>query len=79
MILALDCGTKTGWCLLRDGRIYESGVEDFTKRRGESNGAMFLRFRAALICLLPLGHHVGIPYRHLLHVLHQGNAHKARR
>lgn len=45
MILALDCATKTGWCLLKDGRVYESGVEDFSKRRGESNGAMFLRFR----------------------------------
>ncbi len=45
MILALDCATKTGWCLLRDGKVYESGVEDFSKRRGESNGAMFLRFR----------------------------------
>ncbi|MDM7912138.1 MAG: hypothetical protein QUS09_03490, partial [Methanotrichaceae archaeon] len=45
MILALDCAIKTGWCLLKDGRVYESGVEDFTRRRGESNGAMFLRFR----------------------------------
>ena len=44
-ILALDCATKTGWCLLKDGRVFESGVEDFSKRRGESNGAMFLRFR----------------------------------
>ena len=44
-ILALDCATKTGWCLLKDGKVVESGVEDFSRRRGESNGAMFLRFR----------------------------------
>lgn len=43
-ILALDCATKTGWACLRDGHI-ESGVQDFTKRRGESNGIMFFRFR----------------------------------
>ena len=46
MILGLDCGTKTGWAITRnDGSIWESGVQDFSKRRGESNGAMFLRFR----------------------------------
>ncbi len=44
-ILALDTATKTGWCLLENGRIVESGVQDFTKKRGESNGMMFLRFR----------------------------------
>jgi Holliday junction resolvasome RuvABC endonuclease subunit len=47
-ILALDCATKTGWAIIRDGRVYESGVQDFSKRRGESNGAMFLRFRTWL-------------------------------
>lgn len=45
MILALDCATKTGWCLLKDGKVYESGVQDFSKTRGESNGAMFLKFQ----------------------------------
>lgn len=45
MILALDCATKTGWCLWDNGKIIESGVQDFAKQRGESNGAMFLRFR----------------------------------
>ncbi len=45
-ILALDCGTKTGWCLLDEaGKIIESGVQSFDKRRGESNGLVFLRFR----------------------------------
>jgi len=46
-ILALDCGTKTGWATSVDGKI-ESGMQDFTKRRGESNGVMFLRFNAWL-------------------------------
>lgn len=45
-ILALDCATKTGWCLLdENGKIIESGVQSFEKRRGESNGLVFLRFR----------------------------------
>jgi Holliday junction resolvasome RuvABC endonuclease subunit len=43
-ILALDCATKVGWATLINGRI-DSGVQDFSKRRGESNGMMFLRFR----------------------------------
>jgi len=44
-ILALDCATKTGWAAYCDGAITESGVQDFAKRRGESNGLMFLKFR----------------------------------
>lgn len=44
-ILALDMATKTGWAVIEDGGIKESGVQDFTKGRGESNGLMFLRFR----------------------------------
>ena len=58
MILAIDTGLKTGWCIVRNGRIYESGVQDFSKRRGESNGAMFLRFRSWLAEILlkePIG------------------------
>ena len=51
-ILSLDTATKTGWCIVKDGRILESGVMDFSKRRGESNGAMFLRFRSWLGSLL---------------------------
>lgn len=42
-ILALDCATKTGWATLIDGHA-ESGVQDFTKRRGESNGMLFMNF-----------------------------------
>lgn len=45
MILALDTATKTGWALMLNGKVYESGVQDFSKRRGESNGGLFLRFR----------------------------------
>lgn len=52
MILGLDVATKTGWCLMRDGQVYESGVQDFSRRRGESNGAMFLRFRTWLNSLI---------------------------
>lgn len=49
MILALDTGTKTGWALIDGGKVIESGVQDFSKKRGESNGGMFLRFRRWLI------------------------------
>jgi hypothetical protein len=43
-ILAVDPGSKLGWALSMAGTI-ESGVEDFSLRRGESPGARFLRFR----------------------------------
>ena len=43
-IFALDCATKTGWALIDNGKIVESGMQNFSKRRGESNGVMFLRF-----------------------------------
>ena len=49
LILGLDLATLTGWALVRDGRVIESGVQDFTKRRGESNGLLFLRARAWLV------------------------------
>jgi len=44
----LDCATKTGWAILEDGRIVESGVQTFDLQRGESPGMRFLRFRAWL-------------------------------
>lgn len=45
-ILALDVGTKTGWCI---GNIHStdqkySGVQNFALKRGESQGMRFLRF-----------------------------------
>ena len=46
-ILALDLATMTGWATLIDGKI-NSGVQNFSKKRGESNGIMFLRFNAWL-------------------------------
>lgn len=53
-VLGLDTGTKTGWCIYDSEKkqVLESGVQDFTKKRGESNGLMFLRFRKWLQYLL---------------------------
>ena len=48
-ILALDCATKTGWAWIdTEQREPISGVESFTKKRGDSNGMMFLRFNGWL-------------------------------
>lgn len=53
MVLGLDCATQTGWCVVgNDGKPVESGVMDFSKRRGESNGLVFLRFRKWLTELI---------------------------
>jgi hypothetical protein len=54
IILALDCATKTGWALIANGKVFESGVQDFSRRRGESNGGMFLRFRSWLLGMMGL-------------------------
>jgi Holliday junction resolvasome RuvABC endonuclease subunit len=43
-ILALDLATHTGWCLRENGRL-DHGVEDFSLRRGESDGMRWLKFR----------------------------------
>lgn len=68
MILGLDCATKTGWAITRnDGTIYESGVMDFSKRRGESNGAMFLRFRVWLSDILKINSIAFIAYEQAHH------------
>ena len=42
-ILALDLATRTGWAFW-DGQRLESGVQDFSKQRGESNGMLFVKF-----------------------------------
>jgi len=48
-ILALDCGTRTGWAVwYGGGPAFESGVQSFELRRGESAGERFIRFRAWL-------------------------------
>lgn len=52
IILGIDPGSHTGWCLMKNGKVYESGVQDFSKRKGESNGATYLRFRSWLNSLL---------------------------
>ena len=52
IVLGLDCATKTGWAIFRDGVLVESGVQDFTKQRGETNGLLFLRFRNWLNALV---------------------------
>jgi len=50
-VLALDLGTKTGWALSEGGRI-ESGVQDFSPKRGESPGMRYLMFRRWLVEVL---------------------------
>jgi len=47
-ILALDLGTKTGWAGSVDKRV-ESGVQDFSLKRGESPGMRFVRFNSWLV------------------------------
>lgn len=49
-VIALDCAQKTGWAVvdINSQEIIESGVQDLTKKRGESNGLLFLRFRTWL-------------------------------
>ena len=44
LIVAFDCATTTGYCVLQDGKHIESGIFKSTKKRGEGNGALFLRF-----------------------------------
>jgi Holliday junction resolvasome RuvABC endonuclease subunit len=66
-IIAFDCATKTGWAIIRDGKVFESGVQDFAKRRGESNGLMFLRFRNWLDDLLRVTGHVAVLAYELAH------------
>jgi len=77
-ILALDCATKTGWASLIGGQI-TSGVQDFTKKRGESNGMIFLRFNAWLKELSQKNHGFALQYEgadyHMFDVLAFEQAH----
>ena len=52
-ILALDCGSKTGWAALIGKRL-ESGVTTFTLKRGESRGMIYILFNAWLGKILHL-------------------------
>jgi Holliday junction resolvasome RuvABC endonuclease subunit len=47
-VLSLDMASKTGWCLRRGEGSWESGVQDFSLKRGESAGMRFIRFRVWL-------------------------------
>jgi len=51
-ILALDLGTKTGWCL-GDPRGPEGGTMDWSGRRHESAGMRYVRFKQWLDEVLP--------------------------
>jgi Holliday junction resolvasome RuvABC endonuclease subunit len=51
-ILALDLSTRTGWAL-GSGERYESGVQAFDLKRGESPGMRYVRFRRWLEEVLP--------------------------
>lgn len=42
-VLALDLATHTGWALMEDGH-FESGVQVFDVKRGESPGMRYVRF-----------------------------------
>jgi len=44
-ILSLDMATKTGWAYSVSSEYIASGVENFRKRTGESQGMIFIRFR----------------------------------
>lgn len=52
-ILTIDPGSHCGWASLVDGRI-ESGVQNFSLKRGESKGIRFLRFNTWLVGMLEL-------------------------
>lgn len=54
IIIGLDLATNTGWCVLKNGLYHASGVQDFSKKRGESNGLMFMRFDKWLNDLIKL-------------------------
>jgi hypothetical protein len=47
--LALDLGTHTGFALLRQDGLIESGTEVFAPQQGEGAGGRFIRFRRFLI------------------------------
>lgn len=47
-VLALDTGTKTGFAIGYPDDKIESGVQDFSLKRGESAGMRFIIFRAWL-------------------------------
>ena len=51
-ILGLDLAKSTGWAVLDKGQLIASGTQVFEKRRGESNGIMFLKLQKFLRTLI---------------------------
>ena len=47
VLLTLDPSSQTGWTMF-DGHLITSGVQKFERRRGESPGVRFLKFRGWL-------------------------------
>jgi len=54
-ILTVDAATVTGWATQIDG-VIESGVQDFSLKRGESPGMRFIRFGDWLRRMNEIGH-----------------------
>lgn len=52
--LCLDLATKTGWSVVENGTIKASGVQSFAKKRGETNGIVFLRLHKWLDDMIAL-------------------------
>jgi Holliday junction resolvasome RuvABC endonuclease subunit len=52
--LCLDLASQTGWCVIINGDVKASGTQSFHKKRGESNGIMFLRLHKWLADMLLL-------------------------
>lgn len=74
VILGLDCATKTGWSLYDtiSKTVIESGVEDFKKKRGESNGMVFIKFRKWISDMLTFAPQIGLVIYEQAH--HKGGA-----
>ena len=47
-ILGLDLASSTGWAIVEDKMLIASGTHVMKKRRGESNGIMFLKLESFL-------------------------------
>lgn len=57
IVIGLDTATKTGYAIGKDGEIIDSGVADFTPKRGDGPGMRFLRFRLFLEALIETNLH----------------------
>ncbi len=53
-VLGIAQGVKNGFCVLEDGKILESGVEDLAREREKGNEALFIRFRKWLSQIIRL-------------------------